>query len=51
MNSIETLKLDFNSQIKELNKIHNDKILDDCIFVGIGGFLCGWAYCRVSHLS
>lgn len=36
MNSIETLKLDFNSQIKELNKIHNDKILDDCIFVGSG---------------
>lgn len=36
MNSIETLKLDFNSQIKQLNKINNDKILSDCIFVGSG---------------
>ncbi|CAN5470132.1 SIS domain-containing protein [soil metagenome] len=36
MNSIDTLKLDFNSQIKELNKIHNHKILDDCIYIGSG---------------
>jgi fructoselysine-6-P-deglycase FrlB-like protein len=36
MNSIESLKLDFNSQIKELNSIHNSKLFDDCIFVGSG---------------
>jgi fructoselysine-6-P-deglycase FrlB-like protein len=36
MNSIESLILDFNSQIKELNKIHNKKIFDDCIYVGSG---------------
>ena len=36
MNSIESLKLDFNSQIRELNKIHNEKIFDDCIYVGSG---------------
>jgi fructoselysine-6-P-deglycase FrlB-like protein len=36
MNSIESLKLDFNSQIKELNNIHNSKLFDDCIFVGSG---------------
>jgi fructoselysine-6-P-deglycase FrlB-like protein len=36
MNSIESLKLDFNSQITELNKIDNEKIFDDCIYVGSG---------------
>ena len=36
MNSIEALKLDFNSQIKELNNIHNKKLFDDCIYVGSG---------------
>ncbi len=36
MNSIESLKLDFDSQIQELNKICNDKVLDDCIYIGSG---------------
>jgi fructoselysine-6-P-deglycase FrlB-like protein len=36
MNSIETLKLDFNSQIKQLYNIHNKKLFDDCIYVGSG---------------
>jgi len=36
MNSIEALKLDFNSQIRQLSKIHNKKICDDCIYVGSG---------------
>ena len=36
MNSIESLRLDFDSQIRELNKIDNDKIFDDCIYVGSG---------------
>jgi fructoselysine-6-P-deglycase FrlB-like protein len=36
MNSIEALKLEFNSQIKELNKIHNRMLFDDCIYVGSG---------------
>jgi len=36
MKSIDTLKLDFNSQIKELYNIHNEKIFDDCIYVGSG---------------
>jgi fructoselysine-6-P-deglycase FrlB-like protein len=36
MNSIESLKLDFHSQIRELNDMHNDKIFDDCIYVGSG---------------
>ena len=36
MNSIESLKLVFNSQIKELNNIHNTKLFDDCIYVGSG---------------
>jgi fructoselysine-6-P-deglycase FrlB-like protein len=36
MNSIDSLKVDFNSQIKELNNIHNKKIFDDCIYVGSG---------------
>jgi len=36
MNSIESLKSDINSQIKELNHIHNEKLFDNCIFVGSG---------------
>jgi fructoselysine-6-P-deglycase FrlB-like protein len=36
MNSIESLKLDFDSQIQQLNKIRNKKIFDKCIFVGSG---------------
>jgi len=36
MKSIGSLKLDFNSQIKELNEIRNKKIFDDCIYVGSG---------------
>jgi fructoselysine-6-P-deglycase FrlB-like protein len=36
MNSIESLKLDFNSQIKDLKNIHNSKLFDDCIYVGSG---------------
>jgi fructoselysine-6-P-deglycase FrlB-like protein len=36
MGSIESLKLDFNSQIKQLNNIHNSKLFDDCIYVGSG---------------
>jgi fructoselysine-6-P-deglycase FrlB-like protein len=36
MNSIESLKLDFDSQIRELNKIDNKKIFDECIYVGSG---------------
>jgi fructoselysine-6-P-deglycase FrlB-like protein len=36
MNSIESLKLDFNSQIKHLSSIHNGKLFDDCIYVGSG---------------
>jgi fructoselysine-6-P-deglycase FrlB-like protein len=36
MNSIESLKLDFNFQVKQLYNIHNRKIFDDCIFVGSG---------------
>jgi fructoselysine-6-P-deglycase FrlB-like protein len=36
MNSIESLKIDFNSQIKELNNIDNRKLFDDCIYVGSG---------------
>ena len=36
MNSIESLRLEFNSQIEELNEIHNKKLFDDCIYVGSG---------------
>jgi fructoselysine-6-P-deglycase FrlB-like protein len=36
MNSIESLKLDFNSQIRELNNIRNRKLFDECIYVGSG---------------
>ena len=30
MNSIESLKLDFNRQQRELGNIHNEKKFDDC---------------------
>jgi fructoselysine-6-P-deglycase FrlB-like protein len=36
MNSIESLILDFNSQIKQVSSIHNRKLFDDCIYVGSG---------------
>jgi len=36
MNSIESLRLNFSMQIKELSRINNDKISDDLIFVGSG---------------
>jgi fructoselysine-6-P-deglycase FrlB-like protein len=36
MNSIESLRLDFNSQIKQLYNIQNRKLFDDCIYVGSG---------------
>ena len=36
MNSIETLKLDFQSQIAELGNIDNRKISDKCVYVGSG---------------
>jgi fructoselysine-6-P-deglycase FrlB-like protein len=36
MNSIESLRLDFNTQISELGKIKNDRISDNLIFVGSG---------------
>jgi fructoselysine-6-P-deglycase FrlB-like protein len=36
MNSIESLRLDFNTQIRDLGKINNDKISDNLIFVGSG---------------
>jgi fructoselysine-6-P-deglycase FrlB-like protein len=36
MNSIESLKLDFNLQQGELSNIHNEKKFDDCIYVGSG---------------
>jgi fructoselysine-6-P-deglycase FrlB-like protein len=36
MNSIESLRLDFNSQVQELGNISNDKVSDDLIFVGSG---------------
>jgi fructoselysine-6-P-deglycase FrlB-like protein len=36
MNSVEPLKSGFDSHIKELNHIRNEKIFDNCIFVGSG---------------
>jgi fructoselysine-6-P-deglycase FrlB-like protein len=36
MNSIDTLNLDFDSQIRQLNKIRNKKFFDECIFIGSG---------------
>jgi fructoselysine-6-P-deglycase FrlB-like protein len=36
MNSIESLILDFNSQVKQLYNIHKRKLFDECIFVGSG---------------
>jgi fructoselysine-6-P-deglycase FrlB-like protein len=36
MSSIESLKLDFNSQISDLKNICNDRISENCIFVGSG---------------
>jgi len=36
MNSVESLRLDFNTQIGELGKVNNDKISNNLIFVGSG---------------
>ena len=36
MNSIESLRLDFDSQVEDLGSIRNQKIFDDCIYVGSG---------------
>ena len=36
MNSIESLKLDFNSQIRSIKQVNNEKIFEECIFVGSG---------------
>jgi fructoselysine-6-P-deglycase FrlB-like protein len=36
MNYIESLKSEFDSQIRQFSKIDNKKILDDCIYVGSG---------------
>jgi len=36
MNPIESLKLTFDSKIRELNNIHNKKLFDECIYVGSG---------------
>ena len=36
MNSIDSLKLDFNSKLQELNDIQNKKLFEECIYVGSG---------------
>lgn len=36
MNSIESLELDFKTQVSEVSNIANDKIFDKCIFIGSG---------------
>ena len=42
MNSIGSLKLDFNSQIEQLNKIQNEKMFEECIYIGSGdSFVAG----------
>ena len=42
MNSIDSLRLDFNSQIEKLNKIQNEKMFEDCIYIGSGdSFVAG----------
>jgi fructoselysine-6-P-deglycase FrlB-like protein len=42
MNSIESVKLDFNSQLDDLGSIQNQKIFDECIYVGSGdSFVAG----------
>ena len=42
MNSIESLKLDFNSQIEDLGNLQNEKMFDECIYVGSGdSFVAG----------
>lgn len=42
MNSIESLRLDFNSQIEDLGNIQNKKMFDECIYVGSGdSFVAG----------
>ena len=36
MNSLESLEFDFNSQISQLSKLSNEKLFEECIFVGSG---------------
>jgi len=36
MNSLEALKMDFNSQVQQLSIIKNERMFDDCIYVGSG---------------
>jgi fructoselysine-6-P-deglycase FrlB-like protein len=36
MKSIDSLRIEYSSQIKELKKIHNEELSDNCIFVGSG---------------
>ena len=49
MNSIESLKLDFNSQIKQLYNIHNKKLFDDCIYIRTGECLALYASLQMSE--
>ena len=51
MNSIESLRLDFKTQISELGKIENDSISDNLIFVGSGdSYVAGLiAECLTHH--
>jgi len=50
MNSIESLKLDFNSLGRELSNIHNRKMSDDCIFVGSGdSYVAGLIVEYITH--
>jgi len=36
MNTLESLKVDFNSQVQQLSSIKNEKMFDNCIYVGSG---------------
>jgi len=50
MNSIESLKRDFNSQQRQLFNIHNEKMFDNCIFVGSGdSYIAGLIVEYISH--
>jgi fructoselysine-6-P-deglycase FrlB-like protein len=50
MNSLDSLEIDFNSQISDLNNICSDKISEDCVFVGSGdSFVAGLMAEFVTH--
>ena len=51
MNSNESLKLDFNSQIKQLYNIHNKKLFDDSIYLGTGECLALYVSLQMSEFS